>query len=264
MKKIVALGMSAMMVLGLAACSGTDDAATTTAASNDNTKAAVEATTVADAETAGTVEAGAMDDVKVGLICLHDENSTYDLNFINGLKEAATNLGLSDDQIVIKTNIPETSDCYEAALDLVDAGCDIIFADSFGHEQFILQAAEQNPDVEFCHATGTLAHTEEVANFHNAFASIYEGRYLAGVAAGLKLNEMIDAGKITADFECNPLAAPFVEEVIQTLQSGGSPEKEVYMVEHWYALPDAIVDFSINGEAQEMTEVTDAVIEAQY
>ncbi|MCR5743661.1 MAG: BMP family ABC transporter substrate-binding protein [Lachnospiraceae bacterium] len=199
MKKIVALGMSAMMVLGLAACSGTDEAATTTAASNDNTKAAADVTTVADAETAGTVEEGAMDDVKVGLICLHDENSTYDLNFINGLKEAATNLGLSDDQVVIKTNIPETSDCYEAALDLVDAGCDIIFADSFGHEQFILQAAEENPDVEFCHATGTLAHTEEVANFHNAFASIYEGRYLAGVAAGLKLNEMIDAGKITAD-----------------------------------------------------------------
>jgi simple sugar transport system substrate-binding protein len=76
--------------------------------------------------------------------------------------------------------------------------------------------------------------------------------------------EEVKARKITADFECNPLAAPTVEEVIQTLKNGGTPEAEVYMPEHWYALPDAIVEFSINGEAQEMTEVTDAVIEAQY
>ncbi len=79
--------------------------------------------------------------------------------------------------------------------------------------------------------------------------------------AGLK---EVQAGKITADFECNPLAAPFVEEAIKTLQSGGSVDKAIYMEEHWYALPDAIVDFSIDGAAQSMTEVTDAVIEAQY
>ena len=79
--------------------------------------------------------------------------------------------------------------------------------------------------------------------------------------AGLK---EVQAGKITADFECNPLAAPFVEGVIKTLQDGGTVEKEVFMEEHWYALPDQIVDFSVDGEKQEMTEVTDAVIEAQY
>ncbi|MBO6149141.1 MAG: ABC transporter substrate-binding protein [Lachnospiraceae bacterium] len=76
--------------------------------------------------------------------------------------------------------------------------------------------------------------------------------------------EQVKAGKISADFECNPLAAPFVEEVIKTLQSGGTPEKEVYMEEHWFALPDQIVDFSIDGKAQTMTEVTDDVIAAQY
>ena len=76
--------------------------------------------------------------------------------------------------------------------------------------------------------------------------------------------EDVKAGKITADFECNPLAAPFVEEVIKTLAAGETPEKEVYMVEHWYALEDQIVDFEVNGEAQEMTLVTDEVIEAQY
>ena len=74
-----------------------------------------------------------------------------------------------------------------------------MFADSFGHEGYILQAAKERPNTQFCHATGTRAHTEGLANFHNAFASIYEGRYLAGIAAGMKLNEMIESGKITAD-----------------------------------------------------------------
>ena len=139
------------------------------------------------------------DEFKLGVICLHDEDSTYDLNFINGVKEAQKALGLRDDQVIIKRNIPESNACYEAALDLVDEGCDVIFANSFGHETHILQAAKEKPEVQFCHATGTMAHTENLANFHNAFASIYEGRYLAGVAAGMKLNQMIEEGKITAD-----------------------------------------------------------------
>ncbi|MDE6124714.1 MAG: BMP family ABC transporter substrate-binding protein [Eubacterium sp.] len=137
--------------------------------------------------------------VKIGFICLHDENSTYDLNFINAAKEAVETLGLSKDQYIIKTGVPEGQECKEAADDLVDSGCTIIFADSFGHEDYIIQAAQENPDVQFCHATGTRAHTEGLDNYHNAFASIYEGRYLAGIAAGMKLNEMIAAGKFSAD-----------------------------------------------------------------
>ena len=136
---------------------------------------------------------------KFGVILLHDETSTYDKNFIEAVQRAATNLGLTEDQIVMKRDIPESDACYEAVADLVDAGCDVIFADSFGHETFLLKAAKEFPDVEFCHATGTMAHTEKLPNFHNAFASIYEGRYLAGVAAGLKLNEMIENETITAE-----------------------------------------------------------------
>ena len=138
-------------------------------------------------------------DMKVGFICLHDENSTYDLNFINAAKAACKNLGISEDNYIIKTNIPEGQECYDAAAELVDAGCGIIFADSFGHEDYMIQAAKEFPDVQFCHSTGTKAHTEGLDNYHNAFASIYEGRYLAGVAAGMKLNEMIENGDITAD-----------------------------------------------------------------
>ena len=133
------------------------------------------------------------DDFKLGVILLHDEKSTYDLNFIEAVNKAAANLGLTEEQVVFKKNIPESNACYDAAAELVDQGCDVIFADSFGHESYLLKAAKEFKDVEFCHATGTMAHTEKLDNFHNAFASIYEGRYLAGVAAGLKLNEMMAA-----------------------------------------------------------------------
>ena len=136
--------------------------------------------------------------MKVGFICLHDENSTYDKNFIDSAKRLQ-DAGLSEDQYIIKTNIPENQDCYNAAAELVDAGCTAIFADSFGHEDFMIQAAKEFKDVQFYHATGTKAHTENLSNFHNAFASIYEAVTSAGVAAGMKLNEMIDAGEIKAD-----------------------------------------------------------------
>ena len=134
--------------------------------------------------------------VKVGFIFLHDENSTYDKNFIEAAKEACSSLGVS---YVLRTNVPEGQECYNAAAELVDDGCNIIFADSFGHEDFMIQAAKKFPNVQFCHATGTKAHTEKLPNYHNAFANIYEGRYLAGVAAGMKLNQMIEEGKFTAD-----------------------------------------------------------------
>ena len=139
------------------------------------------------------------DEIKVGFIFLHDENSTYDKNFIDAATAAKEALGLSDEQVMFKTNIPETAECYEAAADLVDEGCTLIFADSFGHEDFIIQAAKEFPEVTFCHATGTKAHTENLPNYYNAFASIYEGRFLVGYAAGLKINEMIEAGTITAE-----------------------------------------------------------------
>ncbi|MDY3846481.1 MAG: BMP family ABC transporter substrate-binding protein [Eubacteriales bacterium] len=140
----------------------------------------------------------AKENLKVGLICLHDENSTYDKNFIDAMKEAVKEMGLKDDQLVIKTNIPESDDAYKAAVELADAGCQLIFADSFGHEDFIMKAAEKYPNVQFCHATGTKAHASYLGNYHNAFASIYEGRYAAGIIAGYKLAQMEEKGQITS------------------------------------------------------------------
>ena len=141
----------------------------------------------------------AKEDVKVGLICLHDENMGYDANFIDSMLAAAGNLGLDESQIIIKTNIPESQEAYDAAADLADMGCQYVFADSFGHEDYIIQAAQEFPEVQFCHATGTKAQAAGLPNFHNAFASIYQGRFAAGYAAGLKLNEMIANGQVTED-----------------------------------------------------------------
>jgi len=146
-------------------------------------------------------EGGYKDDgvFRVGIITLHDENSTYDKNFIDAAKEVKKALNLTDEQVIIKSGIPEGNECYNEAVKLVKQGCDVIFADSFGHEDYLIKAAKKYTKVQFCHATGTQAHTAGLDNFHNAFASIYEGRYLAGVAAGIKLNAMIKAGTITAD-----------------------------------------------------------------
>ena len=186
MKKLVAVILTLVLALSVAACAApaAEEPATTEGTEAPATTEGTEATTE------GT-EAPA---IKVGFIMLHDENSTYDLNFINAAKEAIANLGLTEDDYILKTNVPEGQECYEAAIDMVDAGCNIIFADSFGHEPFMIQAAQEHPEVQFCHSTGTRAHTEGLANYHNAFASIYEGRYLAGIAAGMKLNEMIENG----------------------------------------------------------------------
>lgn len=144
------------------------------------------------------LKAIAKEDIKIGLICLHDQSSTYDKNFIDSMNTAVSELGLQPSQLVLKTNIAESEDCYNTATELADSGCNIIFADSFGHESHLLRAAEEFPEVRFAHATGTTAHTKKKANFYNAFANIYQGRYLAGVAGGLKLKEMIDNNTLPA------------------------------------------------------------------
>ena len=178
MKKFLAMLLALVMTLSLVACGEKDQPDNKGGSDGDQQTATV----------------------KVGFITLHDENSTYDKNFIDAAKAACATLGLVENEnYFIKTNVGETEQCAEVAADLVDAGCNIIFADSFGHEPYMIEVAKEHPEVQFCHSTGTRAHTEGLANYHNAFASIYEGRYLAGIAAGLKLNAMIEAGDIKAE-----------------------------------------------------------------
>ena len=192
-------GFKFLAVLGfvttLASCGTSTNTATSTSATGTSTTGTSTATNT---------------NIKVGLITLHDENSTYDKNFIDAFKAAATKMGAT---AVIKTGTPEGREAKETAEELADDGCKFIFADSFGHESYILDAAKDFPEVQFSHATGTKAHTAGVSNFHNAFASIYEGRYLAGVAAGLKLQAMIDANANTAHKVGYVGAWPYAEVV---------------------------------------------------
>ena len=130
-------------------------------------------------------------DVKVGLICLHGDYSTYDANFIDAMNQAKAKLGFT---LQVAENIDEGQPCYDKAVQMAELGCNVIFADSFGHEPYMINAAKEYPEVLFCHATGTTAASENLANFGDAFASIYEGRYLAGVAGGLKLAALYGGG----------------------------------------------------------------------
>ncbi|MBR6678143.1 MAG: BMP family ABC transporter substrate-binding protein, partial [Oscillospiraceae bacterium] len=183
MKKFLALILALVMSLSLVACGGGE----TVEEDNADRDANVVFDNNSDTVDITTLDPAKIAEMKVGFIFLHDENSTYDLNFMRAAKNACEEIGV---EYLVHTNIPEGQECYEAAAQLADAGCDIVFADSFGHEDYLIQAAKEFPEVEFCHATGVRAHTENLPNFHNAFATIYEGRYLAGVAAGMKLNEM--------------------------------------------------------------------------
>lgn len=187
MKKLVSLALSAVMACGVTAA----------LAGCGEEKSSFEKVNKAD--------------LKVGLITLHDTSSTYDKNFIDAMYEAAENKGLTKEQVLLVTGVGETEACYNAAKNLASQGCQAIFADSFGHEDFMIQAAQEYSNVRFCHATGTKAHTLDMKNFSNAFASIYEGRYLAGIAAGMKLNEI---GSTAADHVMGYVGAfPYAEVV---------------------------------------------------
>ena len=187
-KRILAMLLAGSMIFGLAACSGGGSTETTPATSG------TEETTPAETDGAKTV--------KVGLICIGDENDQgYTYNFIRG-QEAATE-ALAEKGInvewSVKWNIGEDSSCEEANIELAEEGCQLIINNSFGFEEYMLKVAPDYPDIQFIACTNQASAVDDLPNTHNAFANIYEGRYLAGVVAGMKMQEMIDNGEITAD-----------------------------------------------------------------
>ncbi len=191
MKKFLALLLAAVMALSLVACGNSGTPSTSSSGS-------------------GSSGSG---DFKVGVILIGDENEGYSYAHIEGVEAAKKALGLSDDQVIYKYNVGEDETCHEAAIDLVEQGCNIIFANSFNHESYLLQAAEENPDVMFCHATGYQAATSDLSNFCNYFTNIYESRYVSGVVAGLKLKELMDAGTVTDPYVGYVGAYPYAEVV---------------------------------------------------
>lgn len=137
--------------------------------------------------------------LKIGVILVGDETEGYTKAHMDGIKEAASSLGIADSQIIWKYKVEETSACLDAATDLVGQGCSLVISNSYGHQTFMVQAAEQFPDVTFVSMTGDFAAICGVPNMKNGFTKIYEARYVAGVVAGMKLEELISNGTISPE-----------------------------------------------------------------
>ncbi len=193
MKKLLGLLLAGAMMLSLAACGTTDSAAGTTGADN------------ATGDTANT--AAAASDLKVGVILIGDETEGYSAAHITGIKDAAAEVGLTDDQIIWKYKVPEGAECSDAAEDLVGQGCDLVISNSYGHQTYMVETAENYPDTTFVSMTGDFAAISGLDNFKNAFTSVYQSRYVSGVVAGMKLKELTESGALTAETQPNSFDA---------------------------------------------------------
>ena len=140
--------------------------------------------------------------LKVGMVCIGDENDQgYTYNFYrakDSVTEKMAAKGVTLEWEVI-TNIGEDDSCTDACIELAEGGCEVVICNSYGHEPFMLKAAPDYPDVQFIGCTNLNSQFAGLDNCHNAFADIYEGRYVAGVVAGMKIKELIDNGTITPE-----------------------------------------------------------------
>ena len=201
LRKLVSVAMAGVMTLSLAACGGSGTADTTAAPASTEAAADTTAADAGETEAKEAAPAGgvAKEDLKVGFVFIGDENEGYTAAHYKGAMEMKEALGLADNQIIVKWNIPEDETAQDAAMDLADQGCQIVFANSFGHESYVIEAAKEYPEVQFCHATGFQAASSGLSNMHNYFTAIYEARYVSGVVAGMKLNQMIEDGTVAKD-----------------------------------------------------------------
>ena len=184
MKKLLAVLLAALMLFAVVGCSSEP-------AANDGGDDQ-------NVEGAQTGEELTKDNIKIGFIYIGDaSDGGYSYTHIQGTQKMKETLGLSDDQIVEKFNITEDAACETAINELIEAGCNAIFGTSFGYDAYMLAAAEAHPEIQFFHASGTQCGQSGLENAHNYFGKIYEARYLAGIAAGLKTETNV-LGYVTA------------------------------------------------------------------
>ena len=188
MKKFLAMLLALVMALSLVACGENNEPAPDTNTEEENT-------------------------FKVGVILVGDENEGYTYAHIEGIRKAMTACGLTDDNMVWCYNIPENEECYDKCIECVEQGCNLIITNSYSHQSYTQQAAEENPAVEFVAMTGDTAMKSGLANFHNAFNMTFESRYVSGIVAGMKLKELMDAGLVTDPYIGYVGAYPYAEVV---------------------------------------------------
>lgn len=170
MKKVLSILLAlVMVVLCFAACGNTQDAD-----QGDKTQTA-------------TIAAIPKDQLKIGVIHIGDpaDGSGYSYTHDLGIQGMQKNLGLSDDQIVRQLNVSDsdTTAIRNAIEDCIAQGCNVIFGTSYGYMDTMEALANEHPDVIFSHGTG---YKSNGSNLNNYFGRIYQARYLAGIAAGLK------------------------------------------------------------------------------
>ena len=173
MKKLLSVLFAFLLLFSVVGCSSGNETADDTTG-NDSTKP-----------------------YKVGMVCIGDTKEGYTSAHVDGLNAAAEKLGF---EVVYKYNAGDGGELVQSALeDLVEEECDLIISNSYGHQSNTQDVASNNPDIMFVASTGDTAAASGLDNFANAFPSTYESRYVAGVVGGMKVNELIENNKLTAD-----------------------------------------------------------------
>ena len=197
MKKFLATILALVMVLSLVACGGDNGGASESKEAAENTPVAAKGVKAVAFDGDKT---GLNTDIKIGVVLIGDETEGYTAAHMNGLKEAMTTLGIdpAGPNVMWAYTIPEQEVCYDKCKEFANAGCSIIFTNSYGHQSYAQQAASEFPNVQFVSMTGDTAKTAGLNNFANAFTDIYQARYVSGVVAGMKIAELDKEGKIEA------------------------------------------------------------------
>ena len=209
MKKLLALVLALAMSLALVSCGGSGNGAASTG--KDTSASGADASTGDVSAPVSTGEGIAASDLKIGCILVGDENEGYSYAHIKGIEEAIEATGLDKSQVIMKYSVGEDETCYDAAIDLVEQGCQLIISNSYGHQSHIQQAASECPDVQFVACTGDTANQAGLPNFHNAFTGIYQARYVSGVVAGMKIAEMVENNELTdANYEDGKVLVGYV------------------------------------------------------
>lgn len=132
--------------------------------------------------------------IKIGYIYVSDASNPYTYNFIKAQNMIEETYG-NQVESVIEYNVLEGNE-GPAIERLIEADCSLIFGTSYGYGDSIKEAAKEHPDVQFCSATSDNPDDPALINYHTFMGRIYEGRYVSGCVAGMKIKELIDRGSL--------------------------------------------------------------------